>query len=288
MKRGSPRAAPRGGVTRRQAIQLGALAAGSVVLGIDQPASALGRETPEPGKRARERSFDEDWRFFRGDVGDAQDPSFDDGSWRALDLPHDWSIEDLPYATSSDGGATSDPSLLAVKDPDPTTPGAPQAIGPFDRLNSQNGGSTAYTVGGIGWYRKHFQLPRLLEDPAASAHRGSEAHVELRFDGVYQNADVWLNGVHLGFHPYGYTSFAYDLTPHLNPEGTNVLAVRVDNSGKNSRWYSGSGIYRHTWLTVTGAVRIPLWGVRVTTPEVGTGRSANSRAGPGTSSTAAR
>jgi beta-galactosidase len=97
--------------------------------------------------------------------------------------------------------------------------------------------------------------------------------VELRFDGVYQNADIWLNGTHLGFHPYGYTSFAFDLTPHLNRAGPNVLAVRVDNSGRNSRWYSGSGIYRHTWLTVTGPVRIPLWGVWVTTPVVAEQRS---------------
>ncbi len=90
----------------------------------------------------------------------------------------------------------------------------------------------------------------------------------LRFDGVYQNADVWLNGVHLGFHPYGYTPFAFDLTPHLSRTATNVLAVRVDNSGRTSRWFSGSGIYRHTWLTVTNPVRIPLWGVWITTPVV--------------------
>ncbi len=91
--------------------------------------------------------------------------------------------------------------------------------------------------------------------------------MELRFDGVYQDADFWLNGQHLGFHPYGYTSFAFDVTSYLNPVGhENVLAVRVNNSGQNSRWYSGSGIYRHTWLTITGPVRIPLWGVYVTTP----------------------
>ncbi|MFI2200169.1 beta-L-arabinofuranosidase domain-containing protein [Streptomyces sp. NPDC020192] len=119
--------------------------------------------------------------------------------------------------------------------------------------------------GGVGWYRKHFRLP-------APADAGAR-HVELCLDGVHQNADVWLNGVHLGFHPYGYTSFAHELTPHLAADGRNVLAVRVDDSGQNSRWYSGSGIYRHTWLTVTGPVRIPLWGVRVTTPEVGTDRS---------------
>ena len=82
------------------------------------------------------------------------------------------------------------------------------------------------------------------------------------------NCDVWLNGHHLGNHPYGYTSFAYDLTPHLRPGGENVLAVHVHNEGRNSRWYSGSGLYRHVWLTVTGEVRVPLWGVSVTTPQV--------------------
>jgi len=241
------------GLTRRRALQLGAVTAGLLALEAGPPAGA----EPASGS-ARERSFDEGWRFFRGDVADAQSPSFDDSAWRTLDLPHDWSIEDLPYATSTDGAATSDPSLLTTQVPEPI-PGLPQVIGPFDPQNSANGGSIGYTVGGIGWYRKEF-----------SAHG---EHVELRFDGVYQNADVWLNGTHLGFHPYGYTSFAFDLTPHLNRTGRNVLAVRVDNSGRNSRWYSGSGIYRHTWLTVTGPVRIPLWGVSVTTPEVSARRS---------------
>ncbi|MEU5597620.1 glycoside hydrolase family 2 TIM barrel-domain containing protein [Streptomyces sp. NPDC020298] len=252
-----------GGVTRRQALAIGAAAAGAAALDLEAPAAAAAR-TGNPGGagRARERSFDEGWLFLRGDAEGAESPSYDDGSWRSLDLPHDWSIEDLPYAGTADGAATSDPSLLVLKDPDPTAPTPPQVIGPFDTQRSQNGGSTGYTVGGIGWYRKHFPSPG-----------DGDHHAELRFDGVHQNADVWLNGVHLGFHPYGYTSFAYDLTPHLNRTGPNVLAVRVDNSGQNSRWYSGSGIYRHTWLTVTGPVRIPLWGVRVTTPEAGTRRS---------------
>lgn len=248
-----------GGMTRRRALQLGAVAAGTALA--QSTAAAANDGTAEPSS-ARERSFDEGWLFLRGDPTGAEAPSYDDGSWRSLDLPHDWSIEDLPYAGSTEGGATSDPSLLVLKDPDPTLPQPPQVIGPFDTRNSQNGGSTGYTVGGIAWYRKHFRLPA-----------GEGLHAELRFDGVHQNADVWLNGVHLGFHPYGYTGFAYDLTPRLSPTGANVLAVRVDNSGRNSRWYSGSGIYRHTWLTVTGAVRIRLWGVHVTTPVVGKARS---------------
>jgi beta-galactosidase len=205
----------------------------------------------------RERSFDRGWRFFRGELTGAEAPSFDDHSWRTLDIPHDWSIEDLPYATSNDGGATTDPAAWSVP-PGAPAPNAPPVIGPFDRQNSPGQAATGYTIGGEGWYRKHFRLHEL---------RGDQ-HVELRFDGVYQNADFWLNGVYLGFHPYGYTTFAFDLTPYLNPEGTNVLAVRVRNLGQNSRWYSGSGIIRHVWLTTTGPLRIPLWGVGITTPMV--------------------
>lgn len=81
------------------------------------------------------------------------------------------------------------------------------------------------------------------------------------------NSDVWINGTHLGNHPYGYTPFAYDLTPHLK-EGTNVIAVRVNNTGKNSRWYSGSGTFRKVWLAINNNLRIPEYGISVTTPEV--------------------
>ena len=116
----------RDGVTRRQALQLGAAAAGLLTLEVDQVAAA----DPAVGS-ARERSFDEGWRFFRGDASGAEAPAFDDGSWRVLDLPHDWSIEDLPYAPPPDGGATSDPSLLVTQVP-PTEPVPPPVIGPFD------------------------------------------------------------------------------------------------------------------------------------------------------------
>ncbi|MFL6075534.1 MAG: sugar-binding domain-containing protein [Mycobacteriales bacterium] len=233
-----------GGVTRRRALQLGA-AAGALALDPAVATVATAGTGPRPATGpVRDRSFDEGWRFLRGDATGAEAPGYDDSGWRELDLPHDWSIEDLPYATSTDGGVTSDPSLLVPKVP-PTEPVPPPVIGPFD-TSSVGDGSVGYTIGGIGWYRKHFTLPG-----------GDGQHVELRFDGVYQNADVWLNGSHLGFHPYGYTAFGYDLTPYLVRGGPNVLAVRVDNSGRTSRWYSGSGIYRHTWLTVTGPVRVP-------------------------------
>ena len=82
------------------------------------------------------------------------------------------------------------------------------------------------------------------------------------------NSDVWINGHHLGNHPYGYTPFYYDLTPYLKQNGENIIAVRVRNEGKNSRWYSGSGIYRHVWLTTTNPVHIEQWGVYITTPKI--------------------
>ncbi|WP_457255116.1 glycoside hydrolase family 2 TIM barrel-domain containing protein [Pedococcus sp. P5_B7] len=199
-------------------------------------------------------------------------------SWRRLDVPHDWRIEDLPGGYQGGGEKTADPSTMAfgqVRGPNET---APSRIGPFDakadpvpdqeftlpgvgHLVVPGGRAQGYTVGDIGWYRKEFTL-----QPGSTSE---DCRVELRFDGVYGRTEVWINGVSLGHHRHGYTPFAYDLTPHLKRRATNVLAVRVDNRGKTSRWYTGSGIYRHTWLTTTGPVRIPLWGVKITTPDVG-------------------
>lgn len=192
-----------------------------------------------------EQSFDSGWLFYRGDAAGAEKPDFGDVSWRALDLPHDWSIEDLPSRPEAAGKNAPGTS-------------SPIQTGPFDSELSQGQASTGWVVGGAGWYRKHFSVAKL----------SASARVEAVFDGVYMNADVWLNGMHLGNHPYGYTGFAFDLTDHLRRDGDNVLAVRVRNEGKNSRWYSGSGIYRHVHLRVSRGVRIPLWGVQVTTPDV--------------------
>lgn len=168
------------------------------------------------------RLFDEGWKFHLGDAPSAQEPGFQDGEWRSLDLPHDWSIE-LPF-------------------------------------DAQCASGTGYLPGGIGWYRKSFRLPA-----SAAGQR-----VAIRFDGVYMNSEVWINGHYLGKRPNGYISFEYDLTPHLlRGEKENVLAVRVDHSKfADSRWYTGSGIYRHVWLVCTGDVHVASWGTHVTTPEV--------------------
>ncbi len=128
--------------------------------------------------------------------------------------------------------------------------------GPFDKDNP-TGGAGAFLPAGVGWYRKHFALP--------TGDRNRRVFIE--FDGIMANSDVWINGFHLGKRPYGYISFGYELTEHLNfGNNTNVLAVRADNSGQPaSRWYSGAGIYRHVRLVVTNAVHIERWGTFVTT-----------------------
>ena len=329
----------------------------------------------------RDRSFDSDWRFVRADALGAEAAGFDDSKWRVLDVPHDWSIDDLPplekslvpelsvtvgqwrfqkgddaawkvpgfddnswqsvtlpdtWEHHSDytndnvygwfrrhveipaeckgkdfdlllgriddvdevwlngeriGGTGSFPpdfstawdvqrryrvpaslvrgdgsDVLAVRVFDRSGNGGiyeagvkSVRIGPFDPGRSEGGPSTGHVVGGTGWYRKRFTLT-----PAETGKL-----VAARFDGVYMNADFWINGHPLGNHPYGYTSFEFDLTHYLKPAGEeNVIAVRVRNERRNSRWYSGSGIYRHTWLTVTDPIHIPTWGVFVTTPEI--------------------
>lgn len=116
---------------------------------------------------------------------------------------------------------------------------------------------------GIAWYRKKFTLP------ASSGDK----NVFIDFDGVYQNSEVWINGRYLGKRPNGYSSFRYDLTPYVKfGEEINVVAVRVDNSAQpNSRWYSGSGIYRNVWLVTTGRVHVDHWGTFITTPRIGDG-----------------
>jgi beta-galactosidase len=177
-------------------------------------------------------------KFVKDSTLSAEGESFDDSGWRLLDLPHDWSIEDLPDEESAGG------------------------IGPFSRL-SPGGFSTGHTLGGVGWYRKRFTMENLKDEAVAVC-----------FDGVYMDCDVWINGRHLGGHPYGYTPFFFDLTAGLHPAGVeNVLAVRVRNLGRNSRWYSGSGIYRHVTLTVTSPVHVPPWGISITTPEAAADRA---------------
>jgi beta-galactosidase len=129
--------------------------------------------------------------------------------------------------------------------------------GPF---SAEYGSGNGYAPGGVGWYRKHFKLDEIDKDK----------FVTIEFDGVYNNSEVWINGLLVGRRPYGYSSFQYDLTPHLKfGADENIIAVRVDHSKfADSRWYTGSGIYRHVRLRVNDKLRIKHWGTYITTPEV--------------------
>lgn len=187
------------------------------------------------GQAARiESLFDNDWKFQLGDVQGVEIPSFNDDAWRSLDLPHDWSIENLPNQEAG------------------------KVVGPFSK-ESIGTTATGYTVGGTAWYRKTFTL--------ANDKRFNQTLIN--FDGVYMNSEVWVNGKLVGSHPYGYTAFQFDITEFLHPAGKpNVMAVKVKNEGKNSRWYSGSGIYRHVWLMQKQPVHIAHDGVFVNTENI--------------------
>ncbi|QNE40012.1 glycoside hydrolase family 2 protein [Hymenobacter sp. NBH84] len=165
--------------------------------------------------------FNDDWRFHKGDVAAGETTGLDDHAWHTVLLPHDWSIE-----------------------------------GPFSQ---EWASATAFLPGGVGWYRKSFEVPAEM--------RGKKVFVY--FDGVYKNSEVWLNGHSLGKRPSGFASFEYELTPYLNSNGKNLLAVKAEHSQvADSRWYTGSGIYRNVYLVGTAPVHVARWGVGFTTPEV--------------------
>ena len=155
-----------------------------------------------------------DWKFVLKDVENGQQAGLDDSRWQNIDLPHDWSVK----------GQLS-PTLASA---------------------------TGYLSGGIGWYRKHLEVPADKKDEK----------VYLYFGGVYNRSEVFVNGVSLGKRPNGYISFMYDATPYIKFGEENVIAVRVDHSqSADSRWYTGSGIYRDVWVVYANPVHIAEWGV---------------------------
>lgn len=163
--------------------------------------------------------FNENWQFHKGDLS-MEEASGEQVDWRQVTLPHDWSIE-----------------------------------GPFD---SKWASGTGFLPGGIGWYKKTFQIDGY--DP--------EQEYAIYFDGVYKNSEVWINGHYLGKRPNGFIPFQYDLTPYLKESG-NVLLVKADHTDyADSRYYTGSGIYRNVYLLKQDPVHFAQWGVFFHTPEV--------------------
>ena len=131
--------------------------------------------------------------------------------------------------------------------------------GKFDEKSPAGYGGGALN-GGLGWYKKTFKVATANKDKTTS----------IIFDGVYRNSEVWINGHYLGKRPNGYIGFQYDLSPYLNyGEKINEIIVKVDNSKQpNSRWYSGSGIFRNVWLQTTDKLHVEQWGTYSTTPKV--------------------
>lgn len=184
----------------------------------------------------RDFLFNDGWRFHLGSVANAEQPTFDDNSWRILDLPHDWSIEPVAYQCE---GIT---------------------IGPFSRLsekrypvNQQMGGGAwdvGQTLGGEGWYRKEFIIPQ----------QDSEKCITLYIEAASSQSEVWVNGNKVYFNAYSYTPYKIDITSYLNAPGkSNVIAVKAINNGNNSRWYIGSGMFRNVWLITTDKLHLEKW-----------------------------
>lgn len=129
----------------------------------------------------------------------------------------------------------------------------------FDK-EAPAGNDGGYLPTGTGWYRKTFNVPK----------EANGKKLQLYFEGVYMNSDVYVNGQRAGGHPYGYSSFFVDITPYVKT-GKNILAVRVDNSKqKNCRWYTGSGIYRNVWWIEKNPVHVADWGIQIQTPDLQT------------------
>ena len=248
--------------TRRRMLQASAAAAGGACLPAAVTGCAAGRPaggapapaTPAPATPAsltgvgprEELLLDRGWRFHLGDAasvdrdfeygrgrmfakaGDLFAPSsrdFDAGGWRAVDLPHDWAVE-LPFRDD---------------------------VAELIEFGSKPLGR-AYPETSIGWYRRVLDIPK----------RDAGRRLVVRFDGVYRDAVVALNGHYLGRNLSGYAPFEYDISDLVDHGAPNVLVVRVDATGREGWFYEGAGIYRHTWLIKTSPLHVARWGTFVT------------------------
>lgn len=185
--------------------------------------------------------LDKHWRFAKGDYPEAVRKNFDDSKWEQVTVPHDWAIYG-PFDVNND--------LQTVA-----------VVQNGEKIATQKTGRTGgLPYVGVGWYRTLFGVPASTE---------GKQRVSIWFDGAMSEAEVYVNGKKVGFWPYGYNSFHFDITDFLNADGgNNLLAVRLENRPQSSRWYPGAGIYRNVRLVVTNEVHVPIWGTYITTPFV--------------------
>lgn len=176
----------------------------------------------------RKTLFNDAWKFHRGSVANAEQENYNDSKWRILDLPHDWSMDSTPIKRD---GVT---------------------VGPFSKYNEggMGGADIGQTLGGEGWYRKQFII----------APQDANKRFTLYIEGAACESELFINGKKVYFNPYAYTSYKVDITDYCHAPGTpNTIAVRILNIGENSRWYVGSGLYRHVWLIKTDNLHLDEW-----------------------------
>lgn len=191
------------------------------------------------GQGRTERLLEKGWRFTRSDHPSFKEVSCVDTDWQPVTVPHDWAI----YGPFS---AQNDKQEVAI-----AQDGQTEAL-------EHAGRTGGLPFVGVGWYRTVFEVPEFTEGKRAT----------ILFDGAMSHARVYLNGQEVGYWPYGYNSFYFDITRYLHAGQPNTLAVRLENLPESSRWYPGAGLYRNVHLIVTEAAHIPVWGTYVTTPEV--------------------
>ena len=216
---------------------------------------ALAWAVPSAVSAQRKQLFDEGWRFHRGAVINAEAVNCDDSEWREVIVPHDFSMEPVAY--------TNDYRERSAEWNN-------WQVGPFSRLSIGDSDS-GQTVGGTGWYRKTFRLPGASFDEAIR-----QQVFRLRFDGVYNQAEVWVNGKKAAMNVFGFMPFVVDLNSILKDKSNRnmqdemlvTIALKTVNEGLNCRWYAGSGIYRHVWLETTRQLHLDEWDIHVDASEV--------------------
>ena len=186
-----------------------------------------------------EQLLERGWRFTREDSVEFSSVGYDDSAWQEVVVPHDWAIYG-PFSINNDK------QNVAI-----TQDGQKEAM-------EHAGRTGGLPFVGVGWYRLNFEVPEFTEGKRAA----------ILFDGAMSHARVYINGVEVGFWPYGYNSFHFDITDYLKAGEVNDLAVRLENKPESSRWYPGAGIYRNVHIIVTEDVHVPVWGTQLTTPRV--------------------
>ncbi|MDE7126034.1 MAG: DUF4982 domain-containing protein, partial [Muribaculaceae bacterium] len=188
-----------------------------------------------------ERTLEKGWKFTREDNQDFARPDYNDAVWQSVTIPHDWAVYG-PFSWQNDMQ-----KVAIAQD------GQKEAM-------EHAGRTGGLPFVGTGWYRTEIDIPEFTDGRRSV----------LMFDGAMSQAKVYVNGKEVGFWPYGYNTFYFDITPYLNKGEKNSIAVRLENLPESSRWYPGAGLYRNVHLiTTTADAHVPVWGTKITTPQVG-------------------